>query len=68
MNRPPDGCPEDTSGCNSPGCPNTCYCEDHCSWDKCILLSPPDECLHGTDSEWFKDTELNYWVAKIKGK
>ena len=44
---------------------DTCACEDHCSWDMCFLLHPPEECLCGTESKWYWDARLNAWVAQV---
>ena len=43
----------------------TCFCEYHCSWDKCRLEDPPNECLFGTQSKWFWDSNKNFWIAQI---
>ena len=61
-----DGCPENTRGCEEFSCPRTCYCEDHCSWERCTLSEPPQKCLHGTNAEW--KWELRRWSAKYIGK
>ena len=65
--KPLGGCPKNTLGCNTPnfGCPNTCYCEDHCSWKKCTLYSPPYQCLTGIDGEWVWNDKRQYWVAQV---
>ena len=45
-----------------------CTCNDHCSWDICRVLEPPDDCLLGTNSEWQWDDLKNAFVAqKIDG-
>ena len=63
--RPSEGCPETTSGCNAIGCPATCYCEDHCSWERCLLTDPPTDCFEDDNGAWEK--EGNVWVAKFRG-
>ena len=60
------GCPENTRGCEEFSCPRTCYCEDHCSWERCTLSEPPQKCLHGTNAEWKWD--LRWWSAKYIGQ
>ena len=60
-----DGCTGITNGCTGFGCPKTCYCQDHCSWQKCTLLEPPEECLRDTNGSW--QWESNYWVAEYNG-
>ena len=42
-----------------------CTCNEHCSWDICRLLEPPDDCLLGTNSEWKWDNLKNSYVAQI---
>ena len=61
-----DGCPENTRGCEEFSCPRTCYCEDHCSWERCTLSEPPQKCLYGTNAEWKWD--LRWWSAKYIGQ
>ena len=60
---PADGCPQGTF--NSL---NTCYCEDHCSWETCRLLNPPQNCLSDIayESAWTWDSQKNAWVAQSK--
>ena len=65
--RPSDGCPEGTIGFNAPGCPNTCYCEDHCSWEKCSLVNAPTDCFHRTNGAWSRKSSRDVWVAKFHG-
>ena len=60
-----EGCPKHTIGCIGLGCPTTCYCEDRCSWERCTLLKPPEECLRGTNSTW--QLGLKHWIAKSTG-
>ena len=43
----------------------TCNCEDHCSWYKCRLETPPSKCLEGTKNFWKWDNISNYWVAQM---
>ena len=43
----------------------TCHCEDHCSWYKCKLDTPPLNCLEGENSFWQWDQKRNYWVAQM---
>ena len=52
------------------GCPNgtlegltTCFCEDHCSWERCRLETPPYDCLPRTNTAWVWDSKKKYWVA-----
>ena len=65
--RPSEGCPEKTTGCYAPGCPATCYCEDHCSWQRCYLSHPPMDCLDDIDGYWFRKKKSDPWVAKFHG-
>ena len=60
---PADGCPQGTF--NSL---NTCYCEDHCSWETCRLLNPPQNCLSNiaNESVWAWDSQKDVWVAQSK--
>ena len=62
----PEGCPQNTKGCTEFGCPNTCYCADHCSWEKCKISPPPLSCLHRTGSTW--QWSSGWWTAKKIGK
>ena len=43
----------------------TCHCEDHCSWYKCRLETPPSKCLDGIKGIWKWDKKGSYWVAQI---
>ena len=43
-----------------------CHCEDHCSWVRCHLHEAPDECLLGTGSILFWDSQKKYWVAQVE--
>ena len=65
--RPSEGCPEKTVGCYAPGCPNTCYCEDHCSWQRCSLFNPPVECFDDINGTWFRKYKGDHWVANFRG-
>ena len=60
-----EGCPFGTIKCDGVGCPNTCYCEDHCSWEKCLLEVPPEECLLGTKGAWIWNTNKMHWTAEL---
>ena len=60
-----DGCPKNTIGCTGLGCPKTCYCEDGCTWERCTLSNPPEECLRGTNSTWHLGPR--HWTAKFTG-
>ena len=62
--RPEKGCPNALFGCVADGCPSTCYCEDHCSYERCALYDPPSECLAGTNSKWAWDSKSMYWTAQ----
>ena len=57
--RPDSGCPSGTyDGMD------TCFCEDHCSWNKCRLAKPPNKCLENTVFEWKWNLVENHWTAK----
>ena len=43
----------------------TCHCEDHCSWYKCRLETPPSKCLDGIKGIWKWDKKGSYWVAQM---
>ena len=60
-------CPKGTIECKEVGCSNTCYCEDHCSWEKCFLEVPPSQCLLGTSGGWKLNTRKMYWTAELSG-
>ena len=70
---PMNGCPNKKIQCEMPKelesfvCPNTCYCEDHCSWQHCSLNDPPMECFDDIDGTWFRKNEGDPWVAKFNG-
>ena len=59
--RPASGCPSGTFDSM-----NTCFCEDHCSWEACRLINPPHNCLTRIDGEaiWFWDAVNDAWVAQ----
>ena len=42
-----------------------CTCNEHCSWDLCRNLLPPNKCLAGTGSVWVWDHLKHAWVAQI---
>ena len=65
--RPKGGCTQNTIECRGLGCPDTCYCEDHCSWEKCFLESPPHDCLLDTNGVWSWNARNKYWNAKSMG-
>ena len=65
--RPLDGCPIGTDECNGDGCPNTCFCEDHCSWKICKLEKPPKNCLMHTNRKWHYNQRNYYWETTWKG-
>ena len=60
---PPGGCPQGTFDSL-----NTCYCEDHCSWETCWLINPPLNCLSNiaNESVWAWNAQKNVWVAQSK--
>lgn len=66
---PVGGCPNNTYGCSGNDCnrPNSCFCEDHCSWETCRLVASPEECLKHVDSMWSWDAKKHFWVAQIGG-
>ena len=68
IQRPSEGCPEKTTGCYALGCPATCYCEDHCSWESCNLNTHPEECFDGVNGIWFRNDEGYPWVGYFHGK
>ena len=59
---PATGCPNGTLGCSDGNCPATCFCEDHCSWEKCTLSAPRENCLHGNNATW--QWNSRWWSAK----
>lgn len=55
------------------GCPpgtfkgiDTCFCEDHCSWEICRLINPPKDCLSRIDggAAWLWDDIEDAWTAQ----
>ena len=44
---------------------NTCSCENHCGWDMCNIVHPPQECLLNSSSSWYWDYRKNTWVAQV---
>ena len=69
LRRPGNGCPKNTYGCVGKSCNSleTCFCEEHCSWETCRLVESPKECLHGMSSIWIWDTQRMLWVAHKSG-
>ena len=67
--RPTEGCPVNTNGCSGNDCnmPQSCFCEEHCSWETCRLADSPEKCLKGLNSFWSWDTKKLFWVAQIDG-
>ena len=63
---PKGKCPKGTYGCIEENCPDTCFCENHCSWAKCALYEAPAECLISVNSEWTWHFTKGYWVAQSK--
>ena len=58
--RPKSGCPEGTFDGME-----TCFCEDHCSWEVCRLLKPPQKCLASMiGAIWAWDREGEAWRAQ----
>ena len=60
---PDNGCPSGTfKGID------TCFCEDHCSWEICRLTNPPKECLSRITGKavWSLDDNADGWVAQGK--
>ena len=65
--RPSDGCPVGTHGCGDVICPNTCFCEDHCSWKKCKLKNQPLGCIVHENRKWDYDHQANFWRIRLEG-
>lgn len=65
--RPSDGCPISTYGCDDHICPNTCFCEDHCSWHKCKLKTPPLSCIAQENRKWDYDSRTKSWKIILEG-
>ena len=65
--RPKYGCPKNDYGCTGNDCshPEKCFCEEHCSWDKCRLFKYPTNCLKNVRSGWIWDSVQNFWVAQV---
>ena len=62
-----NGCPKGTIGCSNGRCPSTCYCEDHCSWERCVLEEATPSCLASVSSKWTWESDGMYWVAQFSG-
>ena len=62
---PRAGCPNGTFDCSDGRC--RCFCENHCSWQKCTLNEKPDHCLVDQNTMWVWDPRNKYWVAQYKG-
>ena len=43
----------------------SCYCEDHCRWDKCFLSKAPNHCLVSVNGTWSLAPDQKYWVAQV---
>ena len=76
---PPGGCPFGSYGFGTHDCeyegadtkcdaPNTCFCEEHCSWKRCKIDKPPQSCLQHAKREWVYNPERKYWRTNLKGK
>ena len=63
---PKSGCPSGSYGCTGDDCnyPETCFCEEHCGWERCRLFEKPEECLTKAQSSWIWDLKQNLWVAQ----
>ena len=68
IDRPINGCPFGTIGCDKIECPKACFCEDHCSWNKCKLENPPVGCLGHSNRKWEYDEKELYWKTTFKGR
>ena len=64
--RTSNGCPQGNFGCIGKYCPKTCLCEEHCTYEKCLLYEKPDACLRDTNSAWLWDEWNMYWVAQMR--
>ena len=63
---PLDGCPTRTlSFYDSSNRSSSCYCEDHCKWDKCSLLAAPQSCLLDINGTCAWNPYENHWVAQV---
>ena len=62
-------CPANTYGCTDNNCNGiqTCFCEEHCSWETCRLVEGPKKCVKGVKSEWIWDLNRLIWVAQRRG-
>ena len=60
---PPNGCPVKAFGCAVGNYPSTCLCEDHCSWEKCVLEEAPNDCLKDVNSKWVWDSKQMFSLA-----
>ena len=47
--------------------PQNCYCEEHCTWETCRLVTSPEDCLRDVRSFWSWDTKKGFSVAQIAG-
>ena len=65
--RPTNGCPVGTYGCEDVICPNTCFCEEHCSWNSCKLKNPPMSCIFHANSKWEYDHHTHFWRRSSEG-
>ena len=65
----PIECPSNTYGCSGDSCnrPQSCFCEEHCSWEICRLVEYPEMCLKDVNSFWNWDATKLGWVAQIEG-
>ena len=65
MSVPPrDGCYEGTFEHYWKDIVITCFCEDHCAWERCHLIEPPEKCVIGTQNDWWWDDKQGYWTAQ----
>ena len=67
VSRPLHGCPLGTYGCLDEKCPDTCFCEEHCSWEKCKLEDPPKNCLINAKRKWHLDFQKPHWETILAG-
>ena len=47
--------------------PQSCFCEEHCSWEICRLVDAPEKCLNDVESFWSWDENKYLWVAQKGG-
>ena len=59
LKRPKNGCPDGTFDGMT-----TCFCENHCSWEVCRLVTPTTNCLISANAFWNWNTAKDAWVAK----